>query len=108
LTEADLFEVKYFDVAKNDYNKLNGSQKVFVDKGLARIRILGMKAGQRLSGNLSSCNKLKNKKTGLRIIFTRENQQIKVIHIVVIGKREDKKVYKIAEQRIKNSHKNES
>lgn len=56
-----------------------------------------MEAGQSLHGNLAQCNKLKNKKMGLRIIFREAEGTIQVIQIVAIGKRAKEKNYKMAE-----------
>ncbi|MDT6980685.1 addiction module toxin RelE [Levilactobacillus zymae] len=101
MTENQYYQIQYLASAKGDYDHLDGSQKILIDKALNRIRLRGMQAGQPLRGALAGFNKLKHKRAGLRIIFTQENQQIKIIEIVAIGKREDKKVYHLAEQRIK-------
>jgi len=90
----NVYSIEFIDKAQIEYNNLDGSQKVFVDKGLERIKILGTSAGQSLSGELNKCRKLKNKPLGLRIIFTQTNQKIRIIKIIAIGQREDKKVYK--------------
>ncbi len=45
------YAITYLEEARNDYQKLDGSQKVFVDKGLNRIRKFGMQAGQPLAGS---------------------------------------------------------
>lgn len=87
------YVINYFRKAKLEYERLDGSQKVFVNKGLARISRLGMQAGQPLKGDLSLCRKLKNKKMGLRIVFTQDGEKINVIQIVAIGQRADKIVY---------------
>ncbi|AYM02031.1 addiction module toxin RelE [Levilactobacillus yiduensis] len=99
-TQDKPYQLTYLPAAWQDYQHLDGSQKVFVDKGLARIRILGMRAGQPLAGELSHCHKLKNKRLGLRIVFRQVDQQIQVIQIVAIGQRADKRVYHTAEQRL--------
>ncbi|WP_125765290.1 type II toxin-antitoxin system RelE family toxin [Levilactobacillus mulengensis] len=97
-TEA--YAIAYLEEARNDYQKLDGSQKVFVDKGLNRIRKLGMQAGQPLAGSLINCRKLKNKRMGLRIVFRQVDQEIQIIQILAIGKRADKAVYRDAAQRL--------
>lgn len=53
-----------------------------------------------LHGSLARCNKLKNKKMGLRVIFREIQGKFEVIQVVVIGKRDKETVYKIAENRI--------
>lgn len=96
------YDLKYFPEAKDEYNNLDGSQRVFVDKGLDRIKVKGMQAGAPLHGQLEGCNKLKNKKLGLRIVFRQDKDQIKIIQIVAIGKRRRIKVYNDATERLKN------
>jgi len=59
-----------------------------------------MAVGQPLHGSLAQCNKLKNNKMGLRVIFREVHGKVEVIQIVVIGKRDKKTVYKIAENRL--------
>ena len=87
------YEINFWQGAVAEYRRLDGSQKVFVNKALARLQLLGMAYGQPLSGPLAGCHKLKNKKQGLRIVFRKSSQGIEVIDIVAIGKRADKEVY---------------
>ena len=96
-----MHKIEWTALSKQDYDSLDGSQKIFVDKAIARIKEFGMQAGQALHGSLSECRKLKNKKMGLRIVFRESNGKIEVIQIVAIGKRDKKEVYKTAENRIK-------
>ncbi|MCC5890816.1 MAG: addiction module toxin RelE [Alkalibacterium sp.] len=95
-----MHQIEWTEYSKEDYDNLDGSQKVFVDKAIERIKLRGMDAGQPLHGALAQCNKLKNKKMGLRVIFREVEGKFEVIQIVVIGKRDKKTVYKIAENRI--------
>ncbi|MDR0910218.1 MAG: addiction module toxin RelE [Spirochaetaceae bacterium] len=95
-----MFEIAWNDKSRKEYDALDGSELVFVDKALNRIRISGMQAGKALHGNLSSCRKLKHKKMGLRIVFRESSQGIEIIEIVAIGKRAKFKVYKDAEDRL--------
>ena len=96
-----MHQIEWTEYSRDDYDKLDGSQKVFVDKALNRIKLRGMDAGQPLHGALAQCNKLKNKKMGLRVIFREVQGKFEVIKVVVIGKRDKETVYKIAENRIK-------
>lgn len=96
-----MYQIEWTEYSRDDYNKLDGSQKIFVDKALNRIKVRGMDAGQPLHGALTNCNKLKNKKMGLRVIFREAQGKVEVIQIVVIGKRDKETVYKIAENQIK-------
>lgn len=96
-----MHKIEWTALSKQDYDSLDGSQQIFVDKAIVRIKESGMQVGKALHGSLSKCRKLKNKKMGLRIVFREANGKIEVIQIVAIGKRDKKEVYKIAENRIK-------
>lgn len=96
------YKLKYFPEAKDEYNALDGSQRVFVDKGLDRIKVYGMQAGTPLYGRLEGCHKLKNRKLGLRIVFRQDKNSIKIIQIVAIDKRRRNKVYNDAVDRLAN------
>jgi mRNA interferase RelE/StbE len=93
------FELEWTDYSRKDYEALDGSQLVFVDKGLDRIRKLGMAAGLPLAGDLAGCRKLKHNRLGLRIIFQQSKRGITIIQIVAIGARSDSVVYKQAKHR---------
>ena len=95
-----LYKIQWTKNSKKDYEDLDGSQRIFVDKALNRIRKNGMEAGHPLRGDLKQCNKLKHKKMGLRIIFREVKGRLQVIQIVVIGKRDNDGVYKTAKKRL--------
>lgn len=52
-----MYNIVWTDYFKDDYEKLEGSQKVLVDKALNRIKINGMNSAEPLSGNLAKCNR---------------------------------------------------
>jgi len=95
------YKISWTQHSRNDYNNLDGSQRVFVDKALLRITEYGMEAGKPLSGQLAGCNKLKHKKLGLRVVFRQVNKHVEIIQIVSIGKRDGSEVYTDAEARLK-------
>lgn len=95
-----MYRIQWTEYSKKDYEELDGSQKVFVDKAIERIRLRGMNAGQPLRRDLVGCNRLKNNKMGLRVIFREIDDKMEVIQIVVIGKRDDSEVYNIASIRL--------
>lgn len=97
------FVVQYLKDAEKDYQKLDGSQRVFVDKAITRIEYLGLECGQSLKGDLIGYRKLKNRKMGLRIVFGQDGEKLKIINIISIGRRQDNIVYRNAVQRIKNN-----
>jgi len=95
-----MFEIKFNPYSQAEYDGLDGSQKIFIDKGIQRIRERGMIAGEALKGGLIGCNKLKNKSLGLRIVFREVLGVLEIIEIVAIGKRDKKRVYNAARERI--------
>lgn len=95
------YKVELTQKAEKDYHKLDNSQRYHIKRSFERIETLGMQAGQPLSGALAGCRKLKHKKLGLRVIFRQTDTGIEIIEVVAIGKREDSKIYKIAEKRLK-------
>ncbi len=95
-----MYQIEWTQYSKGDYDDLDGSQKIFVDKALDRIISKGMEAGQPLNGSLSHCNKLKNRKMGLRVVFREVEGKLQIIQIVAIGKRDKDEIYKIAEKRL--------
>lgn len=101
----DNYQVSFYPEAQAEFEKLDGSQRVFVDKALIRLRQLGMNAGQELHGQLAGFRKLKNKKTGLRIVFGQSSQGITIIDIVAVGYRKDLRVYRDAEKRVQRHRK---
>ena len=95
-----MFDVIYNDEARKEYQLLDGSQKIIVDKGINRIKTRGSQAGEQLHGELKGCYKFKNRKAGLRIVFRQLEERIEVIQIVAIGKRDKSEVYKNAIKRL--------
>lgn len=98
-----MYELKWFYDAKVEYDKLNGSQKVQVNKGLKRIIERGMDAGNRLEKkkyNLSMCREIIMKRLGLRIVFKQNSETIEIIDIISVGKRLDEEVFNDAAKRL--------
>lgn len=93
-----MHQLNFHTEAAKEFKRLDGSQKVLVEKSLKRIKDLGMDAGEALGGNLHTCRKLKHKKAGLRVIFRESTLGIEIIEIIAIGKRKNLSVYKDAEK----------
>lgn len=82
-----MYELVWFDEAKEDVDKLDGSQKIQVNKGLIRIAQRGMEAGKKLAKKkfaLSFCREIKMKRLGLRIVFKQHDNKIEVIDIIAV------------------------
>lgn len=95
-----MYTVELTESAKSDYDKLDGSQKQLIVKGLKRISARGMSAGEPLRGPLKGCNKIKLRQQGLRIVFHEVDNRMEVVQVIAIGKRDKSQVYKDAMNRI--------
>lgn len=99
--------VEYLPEAEQDFNKLDNSQKIIVRKSIYKVQQnplpqneggYGKSLGNHNSSNLKGLLKIKLKNSGLRIVYSLKRID-KTLIIVVIGIREDSKVYSIASKR---------
>lgn len=106
------WNIEFTKYSREDYFKLDGSQKKIVDKILTRVAINPLPSteggyGKRLKNNpnskLSGFLKIKLKKSGIRIIYKLEKIG-EVMKIIIIGLRSDNEVYKEANNRIEEGH----
>lgn len=95
-----MYKIQWTEYSKQDYDNLNGSQKILIGKSLDRIKNAGMQAGQPCHKELAGCRRLKHRKAGLRVIFRESEESIEIIQIVAIGHRDKNEIYNIATQRI--------
>lgn len=96
--------------AENDFKKLDGSQKKFVLAMLEKLRINPLPKSRGGYGtplgndsetdNLAGLLKLKARGIGIRVVY-RLIEKDEVSHVIVIGMREEKEVYKKAAKRVK-------
>lgn len=96
----DRYKLAFHQEAKKEYDNLDSSQRILVDKSFKRIKEIGMDAGKPLHGKLHFCRKLKHRKAGLRVIFRQSEHTIEIIEILAIGKRENLNVYQKSENRL--------
>lgn len=101
------WQVKYLSEADKDYQALDGSQRLLVDKAIEKVKQnplpqreggYGKELGNHSNTNLSGFLKVKLKASGIRIVYKLIRTDEAMI-IVVIGMREDEEVYKIAQKR---------
>ena len=100
------FEIVFIEDAKEDYRKLDGSEKKYVDIALAKMRFRADELGEELTkkgeSNLIGCKKIKFRKIGIRIVFRVIGGQVEIAEIISIGKRRNDEVYKNAAKRLSN------
>lgn len=96
-----IWKIKLIDEAKEDFRKLDGSQKVQVAKQLTKLErdpFVGKHLGDKMGMDLTGYYKVYAYKKRMRIVYSIEGD---VVKIVAIGEREDMEVYRLAIRRIK-------
>lgn len=101
---VERFKVGFIShAAKKEYDSLDGSVRVMVNKGIACLALRADEIGKPLSGTLAGCKELKFRADGIRLIYRIRNNSIEIVEIVAIGPRSKNKVFDIAARRIANS-----
>lgn len=98
-----MYNLKFYEEAEKDLSKLNNSVKKLFAKKLSQIiknPELGKDLGNKNNLNLSGLKKVYFDNKRYRIVYEIIENEI-IIHIVAIGKRDDMKVYKEANNRYK-------
>lgn len=96
---TDVFRIRFTDDALKDWHKLDNSIKSELMKNLQpRLENPAIESS-RLKGTLGDCYKVKAPVTGYRLVY-RIVDDVLVILVVAVGKRERSKVYKLAAKRM--------
>ncbi|MEK6649206.1 MAG: type II toxin-antitoxin system RelE/ParE family toxin [Actinomycetota bacterium] len=94
-----MFRIRFTDEATKDWRKLDNSIKSELMKNLQpRLENPALESA-RLKGALGDCYKVKAPVTGYRLVY-RIVDDVLVILVIAVGKREDSEVYKNAEKRL--------
>jgi mRNA interferase RelE/StbE len=96
-----MYDIKYHPLVEEDLRQLNNSVRIEVFKKLQKIQHspeIGKPLGNKNGMNLSSLKKVYVAKKQVRIVYE-IIENILMVHIITIGKREAMEVYKQAEQR---------
>lgn len=95
------FEVEFYDKAvEKEYLALDGSVRVMVDKGIARLALRADEIGKPLLGRLTGCRELIFRVDGIRVIYRICGSRIEVVQIIAIGARDKGRVFDIAAKRL--------
>ncbi len=103
------WSIEFLPEAQDDLNKLDGSVKPQILKGIRRVSQnplpdssggYGKPLGNQSGTDLSGLMKIKFKKVGIRVVYKIEND-LNVMKIVIISARTDNQVYEEAEKRRK-------
>ncbi len=101
--------VEYLKEAETDLQELDHSQQIQVLKAIKKVSTnplpntkggYGKPLGNHLTSNLSGYLKIKLLKLGIRIVY-RLVEDHGIMRIIIISVREDEKVYKLIQERIK-------
>ena len=96
-----MYEIKYHPLIEADLKQLNNSVRIEVFKKLKKVQQspeLGQLLGNKNNMNLSGLRKVYVSKKQVRIVYEIIDN-ILVVKVIAIGKREDMEAYKQAEQR---------
>ena len=93
------WSIEFLPEAKADLDKLDGSVRPQVLKGIAKIRQNPLSDGY-LGSDLSGLMKIKFKRLGIRVVYKTEIVD-NVVKIIIISARSDGQVYEEAEKRRK-------
>ncbi len=100
-----MYEIKYHPLVEEDLEQLNHSVCIEVFKKLKKIQTspeLGQLLGNKNNMDLMGLRKVYVAKKQVRIVYEIIDNLL-VVKVITIGKREDMEVYKQAQQRRKNS-----
>ena len=104
------YKLIFTNKAREDYLKLDGSQRKIVNKAIKKVLSnplpvteggYGKPLSNFSSSNLAGLLKIKLKSSGIRIVYKVEKTENTML-IIIIGTREDGKVYNEAVKRLSN------
>ena len=100
--------IRYLDEVDDDLAKLDGSQRLRVRKAIDRTLNnplprseggYGIELGHKGGINLTNCMEIKLRGEGLRVIYKLIQTATEML-VIIVGVREDEKVYDKADERI--------
>ena len=100
--------IRYLDEVDDDLAKLDGSQRLRVRKAIDRTLKnplprseggYGIELGHKGGINLTNCMEIKLRGEGLRVIYKLIQTATEML-VIIVGVREDEKVYDKADERI--------
>ena len=96
------YKLTFKEGVEKDLSKLSHAQEMFVLKQFQKLKTspeLGKPLGNKAGYNLSGCKKMYVDKKKIRIVYRIIDDEI-VVEVIVVGKREDMKVYAKASERL--------
>ena len=93
------FDLEFLDLAHDEWFKLDSAVVARLRKKLERRLEQPRIESQRLHGSLAECFKIRDDKSGTRVVYLVEDDR-RVVLIVSVGKRTDGAAYRIAQGRL--------
>lgn len=96
------YEIKFHPAALKEFCALDGSVKILVKKQLDKLKaqpFLGEELGNKNGYNLSGYRKMYACKKQVRIVYS-IHDDVLLVKIIAMGKREEMQVYETAAERI--------
>jgi mRNA interferase RelE/StbE len=93
-----MYEILYHPEVLEDLARLDNSIKIVFQKKLAKRQANPFIPGAALSGDLAGTFKIKDSKSGYRLIYAVDAEKLEIL-VLAIDKREGLKVYRSASRR---------
>lgn len=96
------YEIKFHPAALKEFCELDGSIKKLVKKQLDKLKtspFLGEELGNKNGYDLTGYRKMYACKKQIRIVYSVIDNLL-LVHIIAIGKREDMEAYSVASERL--------
>jgi len=93
------YGVEFHPEALDEFDSLQKSIREILVKKLLKRMIDPFVTSARLGGDLHDCFKIKDKKSGIRMVYT-VDVRTRVIYVIAVGKRENNSAYQNARKRI--------
>lgn len=98
-TTYSAYKVYCAESAYKDWTKLNHSVRLKFIKKLQKLVVCPRIEGNRLSGELSDCYKIKLRRDGFRLVYQVIDEKI-ILMIWAVDKRDKQKAYEVAIHRL--------
>ena len=100
------YELEFHAAALKEWQNLDNSVRLFLKKKLEKRLENPRIDSARLHGDLQHCYKIKNDKTGHRLVYQVIDDQViddqVIVYVISVDKRDDLMAYRLAVQRINN------
>ena len=95
------YKLEFHAAALKEWQNLDNSVRLLLKKKLeTRLKNPHVDSA-RLHGDLQHCYKIKNDKTGHRLVYQVIDDQV-IVYVISVDKRDDLMAYRLASQRINN------